>query len=70
MDILKGYGLGPKLQILQHMFGDKQVVVSKAGRLYGRPFRTERGVTQGYPVSSTVFNVVVDSLVRVFMMEV
>ena len=49
MYILRGYGLGPKLQRLIHRFWDEQVVVPKVGRLYGRPFRMERGVNQGDP---------------------
>ena len=49
MEILKGYGLRTNLQRLLHRFWDDQAVVLKTGRYYGRPFRTERGVTQGGP---------------------
>ena len=37
-------------------------MVSRAGRYYGTPFKVHRGVTQGYPLSPTVFNMVVDSV--------
>ena len=42
----------------------------KIGRFYGQPFRTDRGVTQGDPVSPTVFNIVVDAVVRKVLLEV
>ena len=56
MEIPRGYGLGPNLKRLLHRFWDDQEVVLKVGRLYGRPFRMERGVTQGEPVPLTFFN--------------
>ena len=40
------------------------------GILYGRPFGTEREVTQGEPVSQNIFNIVVDAVVRVVLPEV
>ena len=42
----------------------------KAGRLYGHNFRTERGVNQVDPVSPTVFNIVVDAVVRAVLIKV
>ena len=39
-------------------------MVSKSGKYYGRPFSTGRGVTQGDPVSSTLFNIIVYAVVR------
>ena len=44
-------------------------MVLKAGKLFGRSFGTERGVTQGDPVSLTIFYIVVDAVVRVVMLE-
>ena len=38
--------------------------------LFWCPFNTERGVTQGYPVSPTIFNIVVDAVVRAVLLEV
>ena len=39
-------------------------MLSRAGGYYGTAFRGERGVTQGDPLSSTIFNVVVDAVVK------
>ena len=70
MEILLGYGLGPKLQRLLQIFWDGQRVVPNSGKYYGCPFRTGRGVTQGDPVSPTIFNIVVDAVVRDYLQEV
>ena len=45
-------------------------MVPKVRRFYGQKFGTERGVTQGYPVSPTIFNIVVDAVVRAVLLEV
>ena len=45
-------------------------MVPKEGRFYGKPSRTERGVTQGGPVSPTIFNIVVDAVVSAVLLEV
>ena len=39
-------------------------MVERVGGYYGTAFRGERGVTQGNPLSPTIFNVVVDAVVR------
>ena len=39
-------------------------MVARAGRYYGKGFKGERGVTQGDPLSPTIYNVVVDAVVR------
>ena len=39
-------------------------MVARAGRYYGKAFKGARGVTQGDPLSPTIFNVVVDAVVR------
>ena len=39
-------------------------MVARAGGYYGTGFKGERGVTQGDPLSPTIFNVVVDVVVR------
>ena len=39
-------------------------MVARAGGYYGDAFKGVRGVTQGYPLSYTIFNVVVDAVVR------
>ena len=70
METLRGYGLGPKLQRLLQRYWDGQRVVSRSGKCYGCPFITGRGVTQGDPVSPTIFNIVVDEVVRAALQEV
>ena len=39
-------------------------MVARAGGYYGEAFKGERGVTQGNPLSPTIFNVGVDAVVR------
>ena len=39
-------------------------MVARAGGYYGTAFQRERGVTQGDPLPPTIFNVVVDVVVR------
>ena len=39
-------------------------MVAQAGSYYEKGFKGERGVTQGDPLSPTIFNVVVDMVVR------
>ena len=39
-------------------------MVARAGGYYGRAFKGARGVMQGDPLSPTIFNVVVDVVVR------
>ena len=45
-------------------------MVAWAGRYYGTAFQGERGVTQGDPLSPSIFNVVMDAVVRHWMMGV
>ena len=39
-------------------------MVARAGGYYGEAFKGDRGVTHGDPLSPTIFNVVVDAVVR------
>ena len=39
-------------------------MVARTGRYYGMEFYGERGVTKGDLLSSTIFNVVVDAVVK------
>ena len=45
-------------------------MVPKARKCFGRPFRTENGVTPGDSVSSKIFNIVVDTVVRAVLLDV
>ena len=42
----------------------------KLGQYYNQPFTTGRGVNQGYPLSLTVFNIVVNAVIRDVMLGV
>ena len=39
-------------------------MVAQAGRYYGSPFTCYRGVTQGNLLYPTIFNMVVDAVIR------
>ena len=67
LEILKGYGVGPAVLRLLCNFWERQQVVSKMGSYHGDAFQAERGVTQGDIVSPTIFNVVVDTIIRYWL---
>ena len=64
LDILEGYGVGPSARCLLRTYWRRLTMVARAGGYYGEAFKGERGVTQGDPLSPTIFNVVVDAVVR------
>ena len=49
---------------LQKHFWDTAKLVCHAGGNYGEPFSAKRGITKGGPLSSLMFNVCVDAVVR------
>jgi hypothetical protein len=64
LEILADYGIGPKaLRIIQR-FWNHAKLVCHIGGCYGDPFIAYCGVTQGGPLSSLIFNLVVDAVVR------
>ena len=70
LEILAGYGVGPNLLRLQKQFWGNARMVCRAGGNYGVPFGAYRGVTQGGPLSSLIFNVCVDCVVREWLQQV
>jgi hypothetical protein len=58
LEILECYGVGALTLQLLHQFWNRQLVVAKQGGHFGV------GVTQGDIVSPTIFNIVVDAIVR------
>ena len=70
MGVLTCYSLAPKLGRLLQWYLEYQSVVPKSVRYYGRPFKMGIVVTQGVPVSPTLFNIVFDSVVKVVPLEV
>jgi hypothetical protein len=61
---MTGYGVGPKLLRLQKYFWDQAKMVCRAGGSFGKPFAAFWGVMQGGPLSSLIFDVCVDAVIR------
>ncbi len=70
LEILAGYGVGPNLLRLQKKFWDDAKMVCCVGGNYGLPFGAHCGVMQGEPLSSLMFNVCVDCVVREWLRQV
>ena len=68
LEILKGYGVGDRIRRLLATYWERSTMVARAGKYYGTGFKGERGVTQGDPLSPTIFNVVVDAVVRQWLL--
>jgi hypothetical protein len=66
---LAGYGVGPNLLRLQKKFWSNAKMVCHAGGNFGKPFSARRGVTQGGPLSSLMFNICVDAVVREWLRQ-
>ena len=60
LEILKGYGVGERVRRLLTIYWERTTMVARAGSYYGKGFKGGRGVTQGDPLSPTIFNVVED----------
>ena len=63
LDILEGYGTEPRAFRLLQTYWSRLKMVESSGGYYGAAFTSARVVTQGDPLSPTIFNVVVDSVV-------
>ena len=70
MEIIRSHGLGPKLQQLLQRSWDRHKMVPKAGQYYGHTFSMGREVTQGNLIPPTIFNIVVDAVVRAALQEI
>ena len=60
----EGVWLGPNMAHLLTNYCYRQSIVSKSGKFLGEAFQTGIVVTQYDPVSLTIFNIVVDAMVR------
>ena len=56
--------MGPRALHLFRLYWLRLRMVARMGGYYGAPSHRERGVTQGDPLSTTILNVVVDTVVR------
>lgn len=70
LELLQGYGVGTKMLTLIRTFWESAEMVCKAKGNYGDPFRAGRGVTQGGPLSPTLFNLLVDAVTREWLVQV
>jgi hypothetical protein len=57
-------GVGPKLLCLQTRFWEEVQMVCCTGGSFGKPVGASWGVTQRGPLSSLMFNVCVDAVIR------
>ena len=70
LEILEGYGVGPRSRRLLQTYWRRLMMVARAGGYYWTAFKGGRGVTQVDPLSPTIFNVVVDAVVRYWVTSV
>ena len=70
LEILEGYEVGPRARWLLQAYWGKSTMVTRVGGYYGTGFKGATGVTQGDPLSPTIFNVVVDAVFRHWIMLV
>jgi hypothetical protein len=64
LQLLQRYGMGERLlKILTNFWSSLRVVARQQG-YYGDPFKSKRGTTQGNIISPTIFNIIVDAIVR------
>ena len=61
---LEGYGAGPCLCRLLETFWGRQQVMPRKNGFHGSAFTTTRGTTQGGLLSPTLFNVVLENVIR------
>merc|ERR1712086_1230862 len=69
IDVCVEAGVGPNAVRLIVNFWDGGNLYYRAARYYGRVFKAKRGVTQGGPLSPTIFNLMLDAVVKVWLME-
>ena len=63
LEILERYGVGPLARRLLQYYWRRLTMVAREGGYYGTAFKGGIGVTQGNPLSPTIFNVAVDTVV-------
>ena len=69
LEILEEVGMGPCALRLINSFCDHELLVCRASGYHGRVLKSERGVTQGDPLSPTIFNLIVDTIVREWIFQ-
>ena len=64
VEILKAYGVGPNIIHIITQTWEMDRMIPKQAGCYGKEFETSRGVRQGDIMSPTVFNIVVDAVIK------
>lgn len=64
MRILEVYDVGANLRRILNAVWQGDTMVPRQSGFYGQPFRAERGVRVGDTVSPTIFNIVIDAVLR------
>jgi hypothetical protein len=70
LDILTGYGVRPRIRGLLRFYWDHQQSVAWQADYHGEAFQPSRGVTQGGIISPTLFNILVDAVVRKWLADI
>ena len=63
LDILDGYGVGPRAFRILRTYWGRLKMVARAGGYYRAAFMSSWGVTQVYPLYPIIFNMVVNAVV-------
>lgn len=64
LEVMRDCRVGEKVLRLIYRFWRDAWLACRANRHYGRPFKARRGVMQGGPLTPTIFNLMVDAIVR------
>ena len=64
MIILEKYGVGKNIANFITRIWEGDTIVPKQSGFYGKPFKATRGVRQGDIMSPTIFNIIVDAVIR------
>ena len=60
LEILVGYGIGPRKERILRIYLEHLLMVAKTGRYYGTPLKGYWGIVQVDPLSPTIFNMELD----------
>ena len=64
LDILAGYGVGPRTLCILQTYWVRIQMTEKVRGNYGPVLQSHCRVTQGKPLSPTIFNMVVDTVIQ------